>query len=138
MKSKILIVLLVVLISCAKAENKVCIKGECFNVEIADSAEERSQGLMFRENIDKGDGMLFIFEKEDKYGFWMKNMKFPIDILWINENKSVVYMHKNTPPCPENVCFSIIPDKDAKYVLELNKGVIDELNINLGDGVVFK
>src|SRR3989344_5194996 len=102
MKDKILLVLLVVLISCAKVENKVCFKDKCFNVEIADD-EERTNGLMFRGQMDRDNGMLFIFDKEDKYDFWMKNMNFPLDILWINEDKKVVYIHKDTPPCPENV-----------------------------------
>src|SRR3989338_3791933 len=127
------IVALIISISCAKVENKVCFKEECFNVEIMDSKEERANGLMFKENLDIDKGMLFVFEKEDKYDFWMKNMKFPIDIIWINEDKEIVYMHKNTPPCPENVCFSIVPDEKALYVLEINSGLADEIGLNIGD-----
>ncbi len=133
----ILIVLIFVLISCAKIENKVCFKDKCFEVEIMDSEEKRVNGLMFRDNLDFDKGMLFVFEKEDKYDFWMKNMKFPIDVVWINENKEVVYMHKNTPPCPENVCFSIMPDREARYVLEVNSGVADDIGLNIGDKLEF-
>ncbi len=125
-----LILFLIILISCSKIENKICLKDKCFNVEIADSNEERSEGLMFRDSLDLDKGMLFIFDEEGKYDFWMKNMKIPLDIIWINEDKEAVYVHKNTPPCPENVCFSVVPDKEAKYVLEINPGVID---INIGD-----
>ncbi len=138
MNPKYLIILfLIIVISCAKIENKVCFKDECFEVEIMDSEEERVKGLMFRDNLEDDKGMLFIFDKEDRYDFWMKNMKFPIDIVWINENKEVVYMHKNTPPCPENVCFSIMPDREAKYVLEVNSGVANDIGLNIGDKLEF-
>jgi|SRR3989344_2990061 len=129
----IIIVLAVILISCSRIESKVCFKGKCFDTEIADSEEERSMGLMFRDNLDLNKGMLFVFDEEDKYPFWMKNMKFPVDIIWINEGNEIVYMHKNTPLCPENVCFSIIPNKEAKYVLEINSGIADKINLNIGD-----
>ena len=138
MKLKYLLILfLIILISCSKIENRVCFKDKCFNVEIADTNEERSKGLMFRDHLGLDKGMLFVFDKEDKYDFWMKNMKIPLDIIWINKNKEVVYMHKNTPPCPENVCFSIVPNKEAKYVLEINSGVTDKLGLNIGDSASF-
>ena len=58
-------------------------------------------GLMFRENMDSDRGMLFIFEKEGEYPFWMKNTLIPLDIIWINKDKEVVFISENAQPCEE-------------------------------------
>jgi hypothetical protein len=64
--------------------------GVSITAELAVTEEERQQGLMYREKIDSDQGMLFIFEEEEKYSFWMKNMKFSIDILWLDRDKRKV------------------------------------------------
>jgi len=116
-----------------KKISKVCFKNNCFEVELAVSSEEKKQGLMFREKIDNNEGMLFLFDKEGAYSFWMKNVKFPLDIIWIGENKKVVFISKNTPVCEDENCDSVKPDKKAKYVLELNAGIADQIGLKLGD-----
>src|SRR4030042_2848822 len=70
----------------AGKQNQVCFKKHCFSVELAVTPEEREEGLMFRKNLDSDKGMLFIFEKEGKYGFWMKKTLIPLDIIWIDDN----------------------------------------------------
>ena len=118
--------------------SKICFKEHCFNIELADSKEERRQGLMFREKMDAGKGMLFIFDKQGFYSFWMKNTLIPLDIIWINEDKKVVVISKNAQPCAPDECVSINPKKEARYVLELNAGIADKIGLKIGDKACFK
>ncbi|PJC82720.1 hypothetical protein CO006_02210 [Candidatus Roizmanbacteria bacterium CG_4_8_14_3_um_filter_35_14] len=117
-------------------QNQVCFKNYCFNVELAKTAEEMKNGLMFRENMDSDRGMLFIFEKEGEYPFWMKNTLIPLDIIWINKDKEVVFISENAQPCEEGKpCLSVNPDKDAEYVLEVNGGTAEKIGLKVGDKI---
>jgi uncharacterized membrane protein (UPF0127 family) len=80
--------------------------------------------------------MLFIINEEGIYPFWMKNTLIPLDIIWINKDKEVVFIKKDFQPCTE-ICESITPDKKAKYVLEINGSLADKNNIKVGDKVDF-
>jgi len=102
----------------------VDVGGKKFNVEIADSVEEREKGLMFRDSLCDDCGMFFIFESEGKHGFWMKNVLMPLDIIYINEEMVVVDV-LNVEPCGD-VCEVFYPKEEALYVLEVNKGNFDE------------
>ena len=115
-------------------QSQVSINSKTFDVEISDSTVERAQGLMFRKMLDDNSGMLFIFPNSDKHSFWMKNTFIPLDIIWIDENLEIVYIHENVQPCKE-VCNSITPDKDAKYVLEINAGLLEKYGIEIGEKV---
>ena len=114
-------------------QNQVCINDNCFYVELATTPDERALGLMFREHLDPDKGMLFIFEEEGVHPFWMKNTLIPLDIIWISEDKEVVFISKNTQPCKTDICPSINPGKKARYVLEVNGGVSDKIGLNVGD-----
>ena len=122
-----------------KAENKenqpqVCLKNDCFNIEIAKTETERERGLMFRQGLAENSGMLFIFEKTGVYPFWMKNTFIPLDMVWISEDKKVVFIHKNAQPCVEGtICEIIDPRVQADYVLEMNAGESDKAGISVGD-----
>ena len=116
-----------------KRQGRVCFKNNCFEVELSITNEEQMLGLMFRKSLGKNKGMLFVFEKEGGSSFWMKNTLIPLDIIWINENKEVVFISENTQPCKEDSCFSIAPDKKAKYVLEINAGISKEIGLKVGD-----
>jgi len=116
----------------------VCANEYCFTVEIADEPEERSRGLMDRKSLDSGKGMLFIFGQESKYYFWMKNTLVPLDIIWLNSNKEVIYIEKNVQPCQNDPCPTYGPDKEAKYVLEINAGQSDRANIQIGTKLSFE
>jgi len=118
--------------------NKVCFENYCFDVELAQKAEERARGLMFRESLEEDKGMLFIFEKEGKHSFWMKNTLISLDIIWINKEREVVYIEKNAQPCGEEGCPSINPDKKIKYVLEISGGLTDKINLKIGDKLIFE
>jgi len=81
--------------------------------------------------------MLFIFPEEGEYGFWMKNTLISLDIIWIDENQKIVHIEK-AEPCTEEPCKVYRPTADAIYVLEINSGLTDKLNISIADEVVLK
>ncbi len=118
-------------------QGKVCFKNNCFEVELAATNEEQAIGLMFRKSLDKNKGMLFVFSGEGEYTFWMKDTFIPLDIIWINENKEIVFISENAQPCKEDSCPSIAPDKKAKYVLEINGGISKEIGLKVGDRLEF-
>ncbi len=118
-----------------KKPSRVCFKNYCFHIELAITSEERSNGLMFRENLDFKNGMLFVFEREGKHSFWMKNTLIPLDIIWINKNEEVVFISENTQPCKEYPCSIIEPTKNAKYVLEINGGISEKIDLAVGDKI---
>ena len=115
----------------------VCINNNCFEVEIARTIEEKRQGLMNRDNLPESKGMLFIYSSEGFYSFWMKNMEFPLDIIWINKDKEIVHIKKNVQPCLENTCHGFGSEEKAMYILEINSGLIDKIGIKIGDKIFF-
>jgi len=117
----------------SKKQGRVCFKDNCFNVELALTPQDKNQGLMFRESLELDKGMLFIYEKSGKYSFWMKNVLFPLDIIWIDENKEVVFISENVLPCKLDPCSSVKPDREAKYVLEINGGLSEKIGLAVGD-----
>ncbi len=114
---------------------KVCINDNCFEVESAISNEEKRQGLMERESLDEQAGMLFIYEEEAVRSFWMKNMNFPIDLIWINKNKTIVGIEESLPPCKDNC--QLYESPQAISVLEIKAGLASALKLRTGDTVVF-
>ena len=110
----------------------VCIKDACIQVEVVSTFAEREKGLMFRESLAVDRGMLFIFEQEGIYSFWMKNMRFPLDIIWLDLNKKIVDIKENIPPCSES-CEILNPENKAKYVLEVNAGFTRRNKIKAGE-----
>jgi len=115
---------------------RVCIEENCFEVEIAETLVEKSKGLMFREFLGEDKGMLFVYNQEGVYNFWMKNTLIPLDIIWINSDKKIVYIKNGAQPCGE-ICESLNPQENAKFILEINGGIVGKLNISIGDSVKF-
>lgn len=115
----------------------VCIRDACVGVEVAADASARSRGLMFREGLGPDRGMLFVFEEEGRYGFWMKNMRFPLDLIWIGSDRSVRAVSGNVPPCGEGACASVAPAAPVRYVLEVDSGFARLHGIAAGDRVSF-
>lgn len=105
--------------------------------EIALTDAERQRGLMFREQLDKDQGMLFVFENEGYHSFWMKNMKISIDILWLDKEKRIVHIERSVPPCQDEPCPSYTPAIPAKYVLELKAGSAEENKLRLYERIEF-
>ncbi len=115
-----------------KDVNKVCFDDNCFVVEVVDTPAEREQGLMFREQLDENKGMFFIFENEGNYPFWMKNTLIPLDMIWIDFSGKIVDI-KEADPCDADPCPIVYHQGNAKYVLEINKGLSAELGIEIGN-----
>ncbi len=96
--------------------------GKSVTVELMIADQDRAMGLMFRPSLPQDRGLLFVFTSLDFHGFWMKNCKFPIDIVWLDEQKRIVHVAPNTPPCKAEPCPVYAPMRRALYVLELNAG----------------
>lgn len=117
------------------------LKGKTYNLEIADTAAARQTGLMNRTSLSQNSGMLFIFEGSNFYPFWMKDTYIPLDIIWLNQNKEVVYIKENAQPCSntiEAVCNTIVPTARALYVIELNAGEVNKQDLQVGDKIEFE
>ena len=102
------------------------------SIEIADSDQERTQGLMGRTRIGEKEGMLFIFEDEFERSFWMANTPLPLDILFVNSSKEIVKIHRHTQPYSEE---SLPSNSPAQYVVEVNAGFTDKYGIAEGQSV---
>jgi hypothetical protein len=100
--------------------------------EIAETTDQRRQGLMFRDSLATDRGMLFVFKKEGIYKFWMKNMRFPLDIIWISQDKRIVDIRQNAQPC-QGPCESMVPAGQARFVLEVSAGFIQRHRLKIGD-----
>lgn len=97
------------------------------SVEIADTQAEQTQGLSGRASLGANEGVLFVFDKSDYYGFWMKDMLFPIDIIWIDEHMRVIGTTKNiSPDTYPNVFY---PPAPSQFVLETALGALDPAHI---------
>ncbi len=118
-----------------RAVGEVKIAGETVKVDLAVTPKEQEQGLSRRTALAPGTGMLFVFEKPGKYFFWMKDMNFPIDIIWISAERKVVYIKKNATHLDQTSTFG--PEADAKYVLEVVAGFSDDHDLKVGDEVLF-
>jgi len=102
-------------------------------VMIADTEPRRVRGLMFEDQLPYDQGMIFVFEKSGLYSLWMLNMQFSLDMIWFDQDGKVVHIEKDVPPCKTaleiTTCQSVIPDKEAVYVLEVTSGFVDQNNI---------
>jgi len=115
----------------------VCFQTTCLAVEVVTSPLERARGLMFRTKLPLNKGMLFVFPAADYYSFWMKNTLLPLDIIWLDENGKIITIKRDAPPCPADDCPSFKPDKPARYVLEINAGMSDKINLATGNYLEF-
>ena len=104
-----------------------------FKVEIADTDLKRKIGLQCKTIMELNEGMLFIWKTEDFRSFWMKNTSIPLDIIFLNKAYEIIDISLNAKPFSLK---SISSKKKAKYVLELNKGVFDSLNLDLKDKII--
>ena len=122
------------------------LKGQTFEVEIADDFESRKNGLMHRKHLDDGAGMLFIFDNQRPRSFWMQNTLIALDILYFDRDLKLVSVQKDVQPCtfpdqataaikgiPYLRCPSYPSTGPAKYVLEINAGKSDEIGLKKGD-----
>jgi uncharacterized membrane protein (UPF0127 family) len=102
---------------------------------VATSSVDLQTGLGNRPSLPQDQGMLFVFPRMDFHGIWMLNMAFPIDVVWIDEDKEIVGLTKNIDPKTYPAIF--MSPKPVKYILELNSGFIDKNNIATGTLATF-
>jgi uncharacterized membrane protein (UPF0127 family) len=96
--------------------------GKVLQAEVMVRDEDRMMGLMFRPSLPLDRGMIFLFETADFHAIWMKNCKFPIDIVWLDEEKKIVHVAESVPPCKADPCPVYKPLRKALSVIELNAG----------------
>lgn len=125
---------LLLLSGCASAGGQwVELAGQRYQVEIADDDAERARGLMFRDRLDEGAGMLFVHDREEPQAYWMKNTRIALDILYFDNDLRLVAQQRDVPPCSAgNRCPSYPSRKPARYVLELNAGEAARLGLENG------
>ncbi len=109
----------------------ISINGKQISVEIADTKEAWTRGLMFHSPLKDNEGMLFVYDIEGYYGIWMPNMSYSIDILWIDKSGKIVNIVRHAEPCKSMPCQSWKPSVPASYVLELKAN--STLDITIGD-----
>ena len=114
-----------------KQLSKLTIGNKTILVAVAKTEATRAHGLSGRQNLPENSGMLFVFDQPDFYYFWMKEMNFPLDIIWLDKNKNIVDITANlaTSTYP-NTVTSRLP---AQYILELNAGWAEQNRLKIGD-----
>jgi hypothetical protein len=124
--------------ACASAGGWVELKGQRYQVEVANDDPSRARGLMFRDELANGTGMLFIHEREEPQAYWMKNTRIALDILYFDSARRLVAQQRDVPPCSAgNRCPSYPSRSPARYVLELNAGEAARLDLADGDELQF-
>ena len=112
--------------------------GKKISVEVADTVEKRSLGLGKRSGLENGWGMLFVFEKRKQHGFWMKDMEFPLDIIWL-DNHRIAYILRNVQPAKSGVIPPVMtPPVAGNFVLEIDAGRANELKLQVGQSLKYQ
>ncbi len=119
----------------SEKKTQIQIKGVKIDVELAILPNKQARGLGGRNNLPGNQGMLFLYDTPAIYSFWMKDMEFPIDIVWIDENYRIVDITKNISP--DTFPQSFQPLKPVQYVLEVNAGFADRNNLIVNDVIDF-
>ncbi len=140
---KILLLIIVIIIGLgfyvfSRNENKgemAGVRDIDITIEIADTPDERAKGLSGRESLDKSTGLLFIHDKPGIYGIWMKDMKFPIDVIWLDGNYRVVDIASDVQSDSFPEVFE--PRAPALYILEVNAGFTEKNGIRIGGMIEF-
>ncbi len=146
-----LIVALAVLAAACGGSERIEVRSERIEVrigelvidaEVARTPEERGQGLSGRSSLPDEGGMLFVFQQEGQPGFWMREMRFPLDFIWISQDGLVMDLTEDVPPpdagVPDEPLPRYQPDAPVLYVLEVNAGIIRQSGVQVGDAVTFK
>jgi len=119
-------------VSCNRVPT-MSVGNERVEIEIAQTPDARNQGLSGRESLGENSGMLFIFESPDAYGFWMKDMKFPLDFIWIKDGK-VIEITPNVGFRDQTTIYT--PKSAVDSVLEVNAGWASKNGIKVGDQAI--
>lgn len=133
-----LLLVMLMLSGCASASSWVELGGQRYKVEVADDDAERARGLMFRDQLAPGTGMIFLHDREEPQAYWMKNTKIALDILYFDSARKLVAQQRDVPPCSAgNACPPYPSNAPARYVLELNAGEAAKLKLQNGAELKF-
>lgn len=117
---------------------RIVVNGFEILADVAITDEDQIKGLSIKDQMNKNEGMLFVYGEPSRQSFWMKDMKFPIDIIWLNGTGSVVHIEENLSPCvPSLECPSFSPNENAQYVLETVAGFAQKHHLEIGTDVDF-
>jgi len=103
------------------------------NFLLADTPAERQQGLSNRDKLGEGQIMIFVFDRQNYHGIWMKDMNFPLDIVWLDRQKKIITIKENV--APESYPEIFLPTAPSLYVLEMGKGTASKLELEIGKTV---
>src|SRR3989344_5019567 len=118
---------------------KAIINNNSFELTVVNTPKEMETGLSETSSLPQNKGMLFLFKAPGHYPFWMKDMKMPIDIIYINNNKIITIFSKANPPSgPDESPIIYRPDEPSDKVLEINSGLSEKYGFKKGDTVVFE
>jgi uncharacterized membrane protein (UPF0127 family) len=125
-------ILILFVISCAQAEKaQIRIGNILVEVEVVSTPKERQRGLMFRKMLGENSGMFFIFEREERRFFWMKNTEIPLDIAYISKDGIILEIYKMRPFSLQSIGSKF----SAKFALEVNQGFFTQNGITAGDRI---
>ena len=122
-------------LSTVNYKTRIILGGKVLSVDVADNIYTQAKGLSYRKSMSVNEGMFFIFKDIDKHGFWMKDMNFSIDIIWLDENMKINHIERSLGP--ETFPKIFYPEAPGKYVLEISAGQSNILKIKIGDMVNF-
>ncbi len=113
-------------------KGKISIDGRQFSAIYADSLPKQIVGLMYRDGIGNDECMLFVFSREGSHPIWMHNMRFPIDVIWLDSTGSVIHIEEGLQPCRSLLgCKQYGGESHSKYVIEFMKGTVAKNGINM-------
>jgi len=144
-KSSVMIVLLLavslflLLFTCNTAVSKTqktVISNKTLMLEIADTDDSRAKGLMFRNDLPENKGMLFVFPYKRATNFWMKNMRFNLDMIFLDKNK-IVKILKDIPYCRSEPCSIYSSDYSVDSVIEVKSGFCDKNGVTIGTKITY-
>jgi hypothetical protein len=116
-----------------KHTGKIRVGTQVLTIEYASGNEKVAKGLSGRKELPKDHGMFFVFPTDGNYYFWMKDMLFPIDIIFLGSDYKIIDILYNAPPCGNDDCPKVSPQEKFRYVLEVNSGLSKENELKIGD-----
>lgn len=131
----VIFTVLIYTLSVSRYTTYVAMGNKVYSVEVSDTKYLLEKGLSGHKPLKSDEGMLFVFEEMGKYGFWMKDMLFSIDIIWIDNELNIVHIEKSVSPQTYPKIFT--PEVQALYVLEVSAGEAQQQNVKIGDKVKF-
>ncbi len=123
--------------SAQRQQDRVCFSSNCVNVEVVKEGEKLMRGLQYRKALAQDSGMLFVFPDDSLHRFWMKDTLIPLDMIWLNGQKNVIFIETHVPVCVLDPCPTYGPKQESRFVLEVNAGHAKAMGIEIGSKAGF-